>query len=87
LKSLRKFGINQREEDDSRRVFDLGNHPIELRRSAHQRIDMFDRRDALILRRCGARGGDQRFAGRIRDQMKMEIAAAQRGPQLSIGHL
>ena len=78
---LREIGIDQSEEDDSGRVLDFGNHPIELRRSAHQRIDMFDRGDALILRRGGARGGDQRLAGRVGDQMKMEIAAAQCGPQ------
>ena len=28
---LRKVGIDQRKEDDSGRVLDLGNHPIELR--------------------------------------------------------
>ena len=80
FKPLRKIGIDQRKENDSGRVLDLGNHPIELGRGAHQRIDMFDRGDALILRRGGARGGDQRLAGRVRDQMKMEIAAAQCGP-------
>jgi hypothetical protein len=36
------------------------------------------------LRRRGARGGDQRFAGRIRDQMEMKIAAAQCSPRWSI---
>ena len=72
--------IDQGEEHDSGRVLDFGDHPVELRRRAHQRIDMFDRSDALILRRGGARGGDQRFAGRIRNQMEMEIAAAQCGP-------
>ena len=40
---------------------------------------MFDRSDPLILRRSGARRCDQRFAGRIRNQMKMEVASPQRG--------
>ena len=84
LKPLGKIGIDQREEDNSGRVLDLGNHPIELGRGAHQRIDMFDRSDALILRRRGSRCRDQRFAGRVRDQMKVEVAAAQCGPRRSI---
>ena len=84
LKPVGKVGIDQREKDDSWRVLDLGNHAIELGRCAHQRIDMLDRSDPLILRSSSARSGDQRFAGRVRNQMKMEIAAAQRGPQRSI---
>jgi hypothetical protein len=32
----------------------------------------------------GPRGRDQRFAGRVRNQVKMEVAAAQRGPPSSI---
>jgi hypothetical protein len=36
------------------------------------------------LRGSGPRSRDQRFAGRVRNQMKMEVAAAQRGPQSSI---
>ena len=45
--------IRQTELDLSRprRILDLSNDPIELLRGTHQRIDMFDRGDALIL--CG----------------------------------
>jgi hypothetical protein len=42
---------------------------------------MLDRSDPLILRGSGPRGRNQRFAGRVRNQMKVEVAAAQRGPQ------
>ena len=84
FKPLGKTGIDQRKEDDARRILDLGDDALELSPAAHQGIDMFDRSDALILGRRGSRGGDQRLAGQVRDQMKMEIAAAQRGPRRSI---
>jgi hypothetical protein len=84
LKSVGKVGIDERKENDSGRILDLGNNSIQLGRSAHQRIDMFDRSDPLILRGSGPRGRDQRFAGRVRNQVKMEVAASQRGPQRSI---
>src|SRR5271168_3852207 len=77
LKSVGKVGIDERKENDSGRILDLGC-------GAHQRIDMLDRSDPLILRGSGPRGGDQRFAGRVRNKMKVEVAAAQRGPQRSI---
>ena len=84
LKPVGKVGIDERKENDSGRVLDLGDHPIELGCGAHQRIDMLDRSDPLILRGSGPRGRDQRFAGRVRNQMKVEVAAAQRGPQRSM---
>jgi hypothetical protein len=84
LKSVGKVGIDERKENDSRRILDLGNHPVELACCAHQWINVFNRSNPLILRGSGPRGRDQRFAGRVRNQMKMEVAAAQRGPQKSI---
>jgi hypothetical protein len=84
LKPFGKIRIDERKEDDPRCVLDLADHAIDLGRRAHERIDMFDGSDALILRRRGSRGRNQRFAGRVRDQMKMEVTAAQCGPQGSI---
>src|SRR5271169_153780 len=86
LKSVGKVGIDERKENDSWRILDLGNHSVELGCGAHQRIDMLDRSDPLILRGSRPRGRDQRFAGRVRNQMKVEIAAAQRGPQRSVAN-
>jgi hypothetical protein len=58
LKSVGKVGIDERKENDSRRVLDLGNHSVELGCGAHQWIDMLDRSDPLILRGSGPRGRD-----------------------------
>ena len=54
---------------------DLGQHAVELLLGAHQRIDVLDRRDIGVLRRRRARDRDQRLAGRVGDQMQMEVVA------------
>ena len=58
-------------------IFDFDDDAIQLRVRADQRIDMFDRRHALILRGGRPRGGDQRFTGRVGNEMEMEITASQ----------
>src|SRR5258707_9150404 len=45
LKSVGKVEIDERKENDSWRILDLGNHSVELGCGAHQRIDMLDRSD------------------------------------------
>ena len=67
--------FQKREQDNSRRLFDLGEDAVELFLAAHQRIDMLDRRDVGILscHRAGYRY--QRLAGRIGHQMEMKVAA------------
>ena len=48
---------------------------------------VLDRGDALILRRGGAGGGDERVTGRVGNKMKMKIACSlrhDRGARLAI---
>src|SRR5205807_625593 len=66
-------------EHDAGCRLDLRNHAVELLFGAHQRIDMFDRRDRRILRGRRARDRDQCLAGCVRDEMKVkETAGAMR---------
>ncbi len=55
---------------------DLGQDAVELLLRADQRIDVLDRRDLGDIARPPRGDGDQRFAGRVRDQMQMEVAAS-----------
>ena len=74
LEAPGQIRIEQRIEHDAGRGLDLAQHTVELLLRAHQRIDMLDRRHIGILRGSRARDRDQRLAGRIRNEMKMEIA-------------
>ena len=71
--------IDQREEDDAGRRLDLGDGAVELRPGPDQRVDVLDRRHVLVLGRDGTAGRDQRLAGRIRDQVQVEIVASHAG--------
>ena len=66
--------VDQRVEHDAGRVLDLPQRPVDLRLRADQRVDVLDRMRVLVLRRGGARDVDQRLAGRVGDQVQMEIA-------------
>ena len=69
----REVLLEQRVEHDARRFLDFGQHPVELLLRADQRMHMLDRHDLGVLRRGRPRDRDQRLAGRIGDQMQMEI--------------
>jgi len=77
--------IDEREENDARCRSDLRDNLVELGLRAHQRIDVLDRRHALILRRNGAADRDERLAGRVGYKMQMEIAAAQQALRFGPG--
>ena len=53
---------------------DFGKHPVQLLLRAHQRMHMLDRHDPRILGGGGPRDRDQRFSGRIGDQVQVKIA-------------
>ena len=67
--------LEQREQHDARRLLDFIQHAIELLLAAHQRVDMFHRRHIGILRGHRPRDRDQRFTGRIGNQMEVKIIA------------
>ena len=67
--------LQQGKQHNSRRFLDFTQYAIKLLLAAHQRIDMFDRRHVGILRGHGARHRDQRFTGRIGDEVEMKIIA------------
>ena len=73
---LHQVLLEQRVEDDAGRLLDFGQDAVELLLRAHQRIDVLDRHDLAVLRGRGPRHGRQRLAGRIRDEVQMEVAAA-----------
>ena len=74
LKPLDQVFFQQRVEDQAGGFGDFGEHMIELLLRAHHRIKMLDRRNIRVLRRSRTRDGNQRFAGRVRHEMQMEIA-------------
>ena len=67
--------LEQSEQHDARRLLDFIQHAIELLLAAHQRVDMFHRRHIGILRGHRTRDRDQRFTGRIGNQMEVKIIA------------
>jgi hypothetical protein len=67
--------LQQREQHDAGRLLDLVEHAVELLLAAHQRIDVLHRADIGVLRRHRARHRDQRFAGRVGDQVEVKIVA------------
>ena len=73
---LRQVLLDQGVEHDAGRGLDLADHALELGVRTHERIDMLDGGNALILRDDRAGDGDQRFARRVGDEMEMEIAAS-----------
>ena len=75
LQPLQKLWIEQGVEHDAGRGFYLVEHPVELSLAADQRVNVLDRRHGDVLggRRTG--DGDQRLAGRIRNEMEVEIAS------------
>ena len=72
---LQQLVIEQRVEHDARRFLDLRQHAVELLLGPHQRIDVLDRRDLGVLRGRRARDRDQRLAGRVGDEVEVEVAA------------
>ena len=73
LPALDQVFFEQRIEHQPRRFGDFGQHMIELLLRAHHRVKMLDRRHIGVLRGRRARDRDQRFAGRVGNQMQMEI--------------
>ena len=71
--------LEQRVQHQARRLGDFRQRVVELLLGAHHRVKMFDRRYIGILRRSSARDRDQRFAGRVGNEMEMEITG--------VGHL
>jgi len=65
--------FQQGEEHDAGRLLDFIQHPVELFLAAHQRIDVFDRRNVGVLGGHRACHGDQGFTGRVGNQMKVKI--------------
>jgi hypothetical protein len=45
---------------------------------AHQRVDVLDRLNGGVLGRCRPRHGDQRFPGRVRNEMQMKKTGSAR---------
>ena len=86
LQPLGQLRLEQRVEHDARRGLDLGQHPVELLARAHQRMHVLDRRHRGILRRRRARDRDQGLAGRVGDQMQMEIIGAALRHVITAGH-
>ncbi len=76
LQPLAEIAPHQRVEDEARRGPDLRDHPVELRGRAHQRVDVLDRRHALVLGGGRAPDIDQRLAGGVGDEVEVEVAAA-----------
>ncbi len=76
LETRAQLLIHHREHDETWRVLDFAEHPLELFRAAHQRIDMFDGPRILILGAGRPRDHVQRFACRVGNEMKMEDALA-----------
>src|SRR5262249_4490849 len=73
---LQKLVVEQRVENDTRRLLDLRQYAIELLLGPYQGINVLDRRDLGVLRGCGTRNGGQGFTGRIGYEVKVEIAAS-----------
>ena len=75
LQPLQKLAIEQGVEHNPGRGFHLVQHSVELSLAADQRVNVLDRRHGDVLggRRTGDR--DQRLAGRIRNEMEVEIAS------------
>jgi hypothetical protein len=79
LQALRQILVQQRVQHDAGRFLDLRQHAIKLFLGAHQRVGVFHRLHGGVLR--GGRPSDrcQRFAGRVRHEVQVKIAAAARG--------
>ena len=67
-------GVDQRVEDDPRRLLDLPQRLLDLRLVAHQRMQMLDRMGVLVLRGDGAADADQRLAGGVGNEVEVEVA-------------
>ena len=68
-------------EDDAGRLLDLLQHALELLGGAHQRMHVLDRPHLRVLHGGGLGHGGERLAGRIRDEVQMEVAGQ------PVGHL
>ena len=66
--------VDHRIEHDARFLLYVLEHLHQLLLGADQRKDVLDRTRVLVLRRNRAPGGEQRLAGRVGDQMKVEEA-------------
>src|SRR5215467_10962442 len=74
--------IEQGVKNNTWRFLNLGQHTIKLPVGTHRGIDMLHWRRAVILRGSSARDRDQRFAGGVRDEMKMKEARIARQHRL-----
>jgi hypothetical protein len=76
LEQVGEIGIDDRIEDDSRRLVDRLQHGKQLTLRADQRIHMLDRVGKLELRGRGPTGGNESLSRRVRNQMEMKEVSA-----------
>ena len=74
FQAIGELAVEQRIEHDARGRLNLAEHPVKLLVTAHQRVNVLNRRDRQVLGGSGARHRDQRLAGRIGKQMQMKVA-------------
>jgi hypothetical protein len=79
FQAARKVALQQRVEHDPRRILDFVEDALELFLRPHQRVHVLDRRNSGVLRSSSTRHRDQRFAGRIGDEVKMEVTRTAMG--------
>ena len=66
-------GVDHGVEDQARLLLDIVEHAVEMAFRAHHRPEMPKRLDILELRQAGARHHVQRLAGRIREEVEVEL--------------
>src|SRR5262249_15435620 len=74
-KPLQQLVVEKRIKHDTRRFFDFSQDAVELLLGANQGINVLYRRDLGVLRSRRTRDRGQCLTGRIRDKVKMKIAA------------
>ncbi len=72
---MQQFVIEQRIEHNTGGFLDLRQHPVQLLLGSYQRIDVLHRQHLGVLRGRRARDGRQSLAGRVGDEVQVEIAA------------
>src|SRR5262249_29972557 len=73
---LGELAIEQCVEDNARCSLHFAEHAIELPLAANERVNMLDRRNSGVLRGCRTGDSNQRFSGRVGDEMKVKIASS-----------
>ena len=73
LQSAAQLFVHQGEHDETGIILDALDDHLQLPRRPHQIPEMFDRLDLIELGHAGARDAVDRFPGRVRHQMQMEL--------------